>query len=264
MVSHPVSFYRSVLRTLKTAGLPFLVGGAYAMAHYTKIDRATKDLDLMVMRDDWPAVARALRRVGIYTRLPFPHWLGKAINGTGVVDIIFSSGNGLVSVQSDWFERALPSRVLGFRVGICPPEELLWSKAFIMERERFDGADVLHLVLRAGRSFDWNHLLCRFVGHERVLMAHLLLFGYVYPSEARIIPGWVLSRLAAAPIATDPSGVTLCRGTLLSRAQYLVDVEQWGFLDARLPPFGTMSRREEAIWTNAIRHHWSRRAKAAV
>jgi hypothetical protein len=263
MVSQTLSFYRSVLRTLKAAGLPFLVGGTYAMAHYTGINRATKDLDLMIVRGDWPLVARALRRVGIYTRLPFPHWLGKAISGDGLVDIIFSSGNNLVDVESGWMERAVTSRVLGFRVLICPPEELLWSKSFIMELERFDGADVLHLVLRAGRSFDWQHLVRRFRGHERVLLSHLLLFGYVYPTEASIVPNWVLRRLMAAPIETSPPGMKICRGTLLSRAQYLIDIEQWGFMDARLAPFGHMSRREHAIWTNAIRHHWSRRARTA-
>ncbi|MCC7009955.1 MAG: hypothetical protein IT184_14205 [Acidobacteria bacterium] len=257
-------FYRAVLRTLKAEGLPFLVGGTYAMAHHTQIHRATKDLDLMVMREDWPAVARALRRAGIYTRLPFPHWLGKAISGSGLVDIIFSSGNGLVPVEHGWLERAVDARVLGFRVLVCPPEELLWSKAFIMERERFDGADVLHLVLRAGRSFDWPHLVRRFAGHERVLLAHLLLFGYVYPGEAAIVPAWVLRQLAAAPIETAPPGLRLCRGTLLSRAQYLVDVERWGFIDPRVEPLGRMSRREQAIWTNAIQQHWSRRARPAV
>jgi hypothetical protein len=25
-------------------------------------------------------------------------------------------------------------------------EEMVWQKAFIMERERFDGADVVHLI----------------------------------------------------------------------------------------------------------------------
>ena len=31
---------------------------------------------------------------------------------------------------------------------LIPAEEMIWSKAFIMERERYDGADVAH-ILRA-------------------------------------------------------------------------------------------------------------------
>ena len=33
----------------------------------------------------------------------------------------------------------------------------------------------------------------------------------------------------------------VCQGTLLSRAQYLVDVDEWGYEDARLQPRGTMT-----------------------
>jgi hypothetical protein len=260
-MAHPVSFYRTVLRALRQADLPFLIGGTYAMARYTRIDRATKDLDLMIRGEDWPRVARALRGAGIYTRLSFPHWLGKAIAGKAQVDIIFSGGNALTKVDDGWFERAVPARVLGFHVMLCPVEELLWSKAFVMERERFDGADVLHLILTQGRQFDWRHLCDRFQGHERMLLVYVLLFSYVYPTEVGIIPRWVVRRLASAPDPA-PAGVKLCRGTLMSRAQYLVDVQRWGYVDARLPPFGTLSERDNAIWTNAIRSHWSRRRQA--
>jgi hypothetical protein len=258
-VANPIPFYRNVLRTLKKTGPPFLIGGGYAMRHHTRIRRVAKDLDVMIQRRDWPAAARALRAAGIYARLPFPHWLGKAVNGSAQVDIIFSSGNALVSVEPDWFDRAARGHVLGSDVLICPPEELLWSKSFVMERERFDGADVNHLILKAGPGFDWTHLCERYLGHERVLLAHLLLFGYVYPTEADIVPAWVLRHLAVASAAGAPGDAKLCRGTLLSRAQYLVDIEQWGFVDARLPPFGRITRRENTIWTNAIKEHWSRK-----
>jgi hypothetical protein len=260
-VAQAVAFYRSVLRVLRKAELPFLIGGAYAMARHTRIDRPTKDLDLMIRKQDWRAVARALRSAGIYTRLSFPHWLGKALGGPAPVDIIFSGGSGLTSVDDEWFARALPARVLGFDVLLTPPEELLWSKAFVMERERFDGADVLHLVLRAGRSFDWAHLCDRFRGHERVLLAHLLLFGYVYPNDVSIVPRWVLERLAAAPNLQGPPGEPICRGPILSRQQYLVDIEKWGYKDARLRPIGGMTPREGELWTRAIHSHWSRRRR---
>ena len=47
-------------------------------------------------------------------------------------------------------------------------------------------------------------------------------------------------------------GIRLCRGPLLSRAQYLVDVERWNYVDAREVPLGTMTPEEIAIWTKAI------------
>jgi hypothetical protein len=252
-VSDSIPFYRQVLRALKAADIPFLVGGGYATARHTRIDRRVKDLDLMIRRADWPATARALRAVKIKTFLPFPHWLGKAVQRGALVDIIFSSGNAIVAVDDDWFERADSTKVLGFTVKLCPPEELLWSKAFIMERERFDGADVAHLIRACGRSLDWRHLCNRFRGHERVLLAHVLLFGYVYPNHSDVIPRWVTRHLCKAPAASVPPGVKLCRGTNLSRSQYLVDLQKWGYIDARLPPFGRMTARERSIWTRPIR-----------
>ena len=44
----------------------------------------------------------------------------------------------------------------------------------------------------------------------------------------------------------------ICRGTITSRAQYLVDVQLWGYEDARLLPYGSMSAQDASIWTAAI------------
>lgn len=52
-----------------------------------------------------------------------------------------------------------------------------------MERERFDGADVAHIILKRGKRLDWGRLLSRFGEHWRVLLSHLILFDYIYPSE---------------------------------------------------------------------------------
>ena len=49
-------FYVAALAALNAAGLPYLVGGAYAFARYTGIERHTKDLDLFVRRADAPAI----------------------------------------------------------------------------------------------------------------------------------------------------------------------------------------------------------------
>jgi len=250
-VKLPVAFYREVLSALIGADIPFLVGGAYAFCRHAAVDRKTKDLDLMIQRPTWAALARALRARGIHTRLTFPHWLGKALSPDGQVDIIFNGGAGLTPVDAETFEQSVPATVLGFHVRLIAAEELIWSKAFLMERERFDGADVLHLIRAHAERLDWPRLIRRFGGHEPVLLAHLTLFTYVYPSEAARIPPWVVPTLTAAARDLETTR-RVCRGTLLSRAQYLVDVEEGGYADARLPPEGEMSDRDWLNWTNAI------------
>ena len=249
------AFYRSVLQSLDAAGIEYLVGGAYAYASYTGIERNTKDLDVFVRRQAYERVVAVLGDAGYATELTFPHWLGKAHGGEWYVDLIFNSGNGATPVDDAWFEHAIPAHVLGIHAKIVPVEEMIWSKAFIMERERFDGADVAHLLRDCADAIDWRRLLDRFGDHWRILLAHLVLLGFVYPGERAKVPRWLMDTLldrlredVNPPVAIH----TLCRGTLLSREQYLHDVQRQGYIDGRLRPFGTMSAQDVATWTQAI------------
>ena len=245
-------FFVDVLSTLDAAHLEYLIGGTFAFALYARIERETKDLDVFVRPEDCRRALAVLDAAGYRTELPFPHWLGKVHGNGHVMDIIFSSGNGVARVDDLWFEHATDARIFGLGVKLCPPEEILWSKAFLQERERFDGADVLHLLRELGPALDWDRLLARFGDRWRVLFAHLVLFGYVYPDRRGQIPAWVMAGLTARLAADrDEPGDALCHGTFLSREQYLVDLER-GCRDARLQPDGPMTREEIRIWTAAI------------
>jgi hypothetical protein len=249
------AFYQRAVRALNARGVRYLVGGAYAFARYTGIERHTKDFDVFVRPEDCPRVLDALAADGCQTEVPYPHWIGKAYCGDNYVDVIFSSGNGLARVDDEWFAQALDGEVLGLPVKLCPVEEMIWSKAFVMERERFDGADVMHLLRAQAEYLDWPRLLARFGADWRVLLSHLLLFGFVYPSERERIPAAVMRELlgrAQAEADSAPSNGRVCQGTLLSREQYLPDVGQWGYADARRTPRASMTPAQIAIWTEAI------------
>jgi len=249
------AFYVRVMTRLNEAEVPFLVGGAFALARFTGIERNTKDFDIFVRRDDIDRTLAALADETCTTELTFPHWLAKAVCGDDFVDIIFSSGNAIAHVDDEWFERAPEEWVLGMSAKLSPPEEMIWSKAFIMERERYDGADVMHLILRCGEKLDWPRLLRRFGDHWRVLFAHLVMFNFIYPGENTQIPTWVMEHLTARlqrETREPPPNQHVCRGPLVSRAQYLIDIQLWGHKDARLGPKGFMSDDEVKLWTQAI------------
>lgn len=249
------AFYCRALTALQESSVPFLVGGAYALEPYTGIVRHTKDLDVFVRPADAERTLAVLTAAGYRTALEFPHWLGKAYSGEDYVDVIFSSGNGVAEVDDAWFARGVDGAVLGIPVKLCPPEEIIWSKSLIMERERYDGADVAHLLRASGPRLDWQRLLRRFDRHWRVLLSHLVLFGFIYPSERAHVPDWVMQELLGRlqrELSSPAPAERACYGTLLSRAQYLVDIEQWGYQDARLVPRGAMTPDETAQWTAAI------------
>ena len=184
--------------------------------------------------------------------MPFPHWLAKAKNPELAMDLIFSSGNGVARVDADWFRHAADVVLYGIPVKLSPIEELIWSKSFVMERERFDGADVTHLLRARGHVIDWPRLIARYGDYRLVLAAHLLLFRFAYSDAHRLIPGWVFDAVLGdcTPPAVDPD-TPMCFGALLSREQYLADVAQLGYGDARLAR-GHMTPAELEIWTAAI------------
>jgi hypothetical protein len=202
------TFYVDALRKLGETGIPFLLGGAFAFSHYSKVPRDTKDIDVFVRPDDFPRVLDAFSQAGYETEIPFPHWLGKIRQGPHFMDVIFASGNGVARVDDLWFDHAPRADMLGMIVRLSPAEEMIWSKAFIQERERFDGADVLHLL-----------------------------------RETELLRRVSVSR---TNLTND-----VCYGTLLSREQYLHDIERTKYRDGRIDT-GSMTPKQIEIWTAAI------------
>src|SRR4029453_6864190 len=139
-------FHRRSVAALHAAEVPFLIGGAYMVEGCGGIARSTKDFDLYVRPNHVKAALDALARAGYKTELTFPHWLAKAAYEGDIVDLIFLARNGLCEVDDSLFYRARDDELLGVPVKLCAPEEMIWMKAYIMERERFDGADIAHIL----------------------------------------------------------------------------------------------------------------------
>jgi Uncharacterised nucleotidyltransferase len=255
LTSEASAVYREALHALTDGAVPFLVGGAYALAYHAGIVRHTKDFDIFVRPEDCRRTLDVLAGAGFRTEITFSHWLAKAFHGEYFIDVIFCSGNGLCRVDDAWFAHAAPAEILGFPLRLCPPEEMIWSKAFIQERERFDGADIAHLLRSCAARLDWDRLLRRFGPNWRVLFSHLILFGFIYPDERAAVPAWVTDQLwerFREEAANSSPSDRVCQGTLLSREQYLVDIRRWGYADAREVPRGSMNRDAIAHWTAAI------------
>jgi hypothetical protein len=87
------------------------------------------------------------------------------------------------------------------------------------------------------------------------LFSHLVLFGFIYPSKRSLIPVGVMNQLTERLLHESQDfgdEDKRCNGTLLSRAQYLPDVERWGFSDPRLEARSNLTPENLQTWTAAI------------
>ena len=155
-------------------------------------------------------------------------------------------------MDDDWLVHGVPSVILEVPVHLVPAEEMVWSKAFVMERERYDGADIAHILRKSGGDFDWVRLIRRFGSQSAVLLSHLVLFQFIYPGHRDTVPEWVMDELWHRHRTIEPLPERLCRGTLISREQYLSDVNERGYVDARTMPHGRMTPDQIHEWTTAI------------
>ncbi len=229
--------FRRALLALNTAKIPYAVGGAFALHWYSSFWRVAKDLDVFLQPHHTSRAMRVLDAIGFKTRVKHEQWLAEAILDNQKVDLIYGMGNWLSYVDNVYLERSKAGVILGVPTRIMPAEELIYSKAFVASRERYDAADVFHLLVVTGKELDWNRLLDLFGEHWEVLLSNLIMFRYVYPSHREIIPSWALDELLARFQRTriQPwTGGKLCRGFLLDGiGTYSLDVKEWGYRDAR-------------------------------
>ena len=74
--------------------------------------------------------------------------------------------------------------------------------------------------MKSGPALDWPRLLMRFGDYWRVLLSHIILFGFVYPDKRENVPQWVMDELSAKAQRrpAEPPERHLLRHPALARA----------------------------------------------
>ena len=227
------AFYEEALTLLEECGAEYMLGGGFATFHYTEMFRDTKDLDIFCRPADYPRILKFFAAKGFETQLTDVRWLAKVFKGEYFIDVIFNSVNNICTVDDSWFEYASHGEFAGVPVKFLSAEELIWCKAYVQNRERYDGADINHLLLKYGRKLKWERLLRRLDAHWHLLLSHLLLFQFVYPSDFHeIIPRWIfdeLIRRANEQYDLPPAVERVCRGPVIDNTQYSIDIKEWNY-----------------------------------
>jgi hypothetical protein len=228
------AFYTEALKILSASGIPFLVAGTYALNAYTGVRRQTKDIDVFCKPGDYPRILHRFQEAGYEPVIEDERWLAKVRKGEDFFDIIFNSTAGVTPVNDLWFAEKRQAEIFGSTICILPPTEFVWSKAFVQSRERYDGADIAHVILKEHEQIDWRRLLTYMEQYWEVLLIHVLNFRFVYPTERHRIPQWFMDELMERLRLQEGLPVPqtrVCRGRMFSRADYEIDVMEWGFVD---------------------------------
>lgn len=222
--------FRDVLILLEEKAIPIAVAGAFALQDHCGIWRNTKDLDIFLPAENAAAALGCLLQHGFACEVCDPVWLAKAHRGQYFVDLIAGMSNAVITVDASWIRHSHPAIVLGVATRMLAPEELLVSKLFISRRERFDGADIAHIIYATRGNLDWSRILHQVGEHWEILLWALLFFRYVYPSKSDYIPAtlWqdLIGRLTHA--VSHPDSRQAYRGSLVDDCMFAIDVQDWG------------------------------------
>lgn len=228
------AFYNEILRNLANAELPFLVAGGYAVTAYTGVSRVTKDLDIFTTPREFYRILSFLKEKNYKISIEDERWIGKVHCKEHFIDVIFNSANGSVPVQAEWFNHARHFDLFEMSTPVISPTELIWSKALIKDRQRYDGADIANVILKQHQQIDWRRLLSHMDAHWEVLFSLILDFRWVYPTERCLVPSWLLDelmhRLEQQRTLPLPQR-RICRGRLFSRTDYKHAIDRWGYAD---------------------------------
>ena len=224
------TLFRDVLLLLEEKNIPYAVSGAFALRQHTGICRFTKDLDLFMTARTACKVYRYLRDCGYQCEVCDPVWLAKVRRGDFFIDLITGMSNAVIVVEDSWIERAVPAEVHGVQSRVLAPEELVASKLFVAKRERFDGADVAHVIYSTHGTFDWERELNLVGEHWEILLWALLLFSYVYPAQTNRVPEAIWRKLLhrfESQIGKQRPDERF-RGSLVDENMFAIDVNEWG------------------------------------
>ena len=223
------TLFREVLQLMEREFIPVVVSGAFALHEHTGIWRDTKDLDLFIPPHEVRRALRVLERDQFETEVLDPVWLAKARRSGYFVDLITGMSNGVVRVDYSWVKRAARSQIFGLPARVLAPEELIASKVFVTRRERFDGADICHIIYGTRGKFDWKRLMTLLGEHWQMLLWYLVLYHYIYPSDSDYVPREIWDELLQRfqVELKHPNAQAGFRGSLIDENMFAIDVMEW-------------------------------------
>lgn len=215
--------YRAVTAEARERGIRFALGGAFAVAAYTGQWRDSKDIDLYVMPEDRAPILdvfAALHLEDYHDRLPYDRrWIARAYAEGVIVDAIWAMANQRAQVDDQWLTRGPRVTFRGEELSVIPAEELIWSKIYVLQRDRCDWPHILNILEATAGRLDWDHLVARLGDDTPLLVAVLAVFAWLCPGRVGDLPAALREQLTPAVTGGDEP--------LVERRVKLLDSVPW-------------------------------------
>jgi hypothetical protein len=196
--------FAAVLRELNRREIPFLMAGGFVFSHYSGLWRNTKDLDVVVTRANLERAVDAVLSQGLqdyYPVLPYDRsWIYRAYRPLGedkiIVDVIHQFANHADVIGDSWFAHAVSATFAGEPARFVAPEDLIWMKLMVFQRERCDWPDLFNVIRGLRGQLNWERLLRSAGEHWRLVGALVNVYDWLCPDERHFIPASVREELA--------------------------------------------------------------------
>jgi hypothetical protein len=212
------------MRAVFQQEIPFAVGGGLAAMGYADQVRESKDLDLYILPENRDRIVSLLSNLGFhdyYDENPYQrHWIYRSIRDGFIVDVMWAMANRRASVTDTWLRGpAIP--IEDFTIHLLPAEETLWTKLYVLQRDRCDWPDALNMLYIVGPDLNWARLTDLVDADSGLLAGVVAVFRWLCPARAQQLPPWLWSRLGLNPPASGDA-----RGHVAERAR-LLDSRPW-------------------------------------
>lgn len=191
--------YKCVLDRVCAANIPFALGGGLALGVYTEKFRRSKDIDLYILPEHREPIIGMMTECGLddyfHVKEYVRDWIYRGHIDDVIVDAIWAMANKRAVVDKRWLTGGPKVQMFGQEFRVIPPEELMWSKLYVLQKDRCDWPDIMNLMYAAGPTLDWPHLLERVAEDVPLVKGVLSVFSWVSPERAALIPASVWETL---------------------------------------------------------------------
>jgi hypothetical protein len=172
--------------TLKADGVPFALGGGYALWAHGGPEPA-HDVDVVVPESAVPAAVKSLENAGFRIERPPEDWLFKAYLEDGLVDVLHRLTG--IEVDQQLIDSASEYELLGVRIPVLPPTPIMIAKLRALSEHYSDFAALLPAFRAVREQLDWSEIASAVADHP---FAEAFLF--------------LLNRLGIADVEVSDSG----------------------------------------------------------